>query len=339
MTSASASAPGKILLCGEYVVLAGAPAIVTAVDCRALVVVETIPGVEYLLTAPGMVDEALRFRREASGSYRWPGDRYRLVEEVLEACPGLTATALSMHLDTQSFRDPQTGRKLGLGSSAALATALVAALDALFHAELDVQAIAAVAHRNYQSGKGSGADIAASFAGGTIRFQKSGAQQNDVPRVQPIGWPAGLEYRVLWSGRASDTETKLQQLEARKAMESKSADALAASATTVADLWDTSSADAVLGALRAFVADLRHFSADQEIGIFDGGHQQLVAPAESLELVYKPCGAGGGDIGMVFGTSASALNAFCEYASSSGFSCLDTMVATRGVSIEPGNDA
>lgn len=335
----SASAPGKIVLCGEYAVLAGAPAIVTTVDRRARVDVEIIAGAEHVLIAPGLVDETLRFHRDTGGNYRWSGDRYRLVEEVLEACSGIPTKSLSMNLDTQAFRDPESGRKLGLGSSAALATALVAALDAHFDAGLEVQKIAAKAHRNYQSGSGSGVDIAACFTGGTIRFRRSDTPQNGRPLVQAIRWPAGLGYRVLWSGRASDTASKLRKLEARKALECKSATALAASAAVVANLWDTSSANAVLAALRIFVKDLQYFSADQEVGIFDAGHRELVAPAESLELVYKPCGAGGGDIGVVFGTSASALNAFCAHASGSGFMCLDMPVAARGVSIEQRNDA
>ena len=267
----SASAPGKIVLCGEYAVLAGAPAIVTAVDRRARVVVEITGANEHVLIAPGLVNETLRFRRDTGGNYRWSGDRYRLVEEVLDACGGIPAKSLSMHLNTQAFRDPESGTKLGLGSSAALATALVAALDALFHAGLDVQKIAAGAHRNYQSGSGSGADIAASFTGGTIRFQRSDTPQNGRPRVQAIRWPAGLEYRVLWSGRASDTAAKLRKLEAGQALECKSAHALTASAAVVSELWDTSSADAVLAALRIFVKDLQYFSADQDVGIFDAG--------------------------------------------------------------------
>jgi phosphomevalonate kinase len=339
MMSASASAPGKIVLCGEYAVLAGAPAIVTAVERRARAVVQIIPGAEHRLIAPGLADDTLHFHRDAGGKYQWSGDRYRLVEEVLEACGGIRAKSLSMHLDTQAFRDTESGRKLGLGSSAALAMALAAAVDALFHSGLDVEEIAGAAHRNYQSGGGSGADIAASFAGGTIRFQRTGMQRIGRPQVQAMPWPAGLEYRVLWSGRTSNTATKLRHLEARNSLECKSAAALAASAVVVADLWATSSADAVLAALRLFVKDLQHFSADQDVGIFDAGHRELVAPAESLELVYKPCGAGGGDIGVVFGTSASAVNAFCAYASGSGFACLDMSVAARGVSIEHGQDA
>jgi phosphomevalonate kinase len=334
----SASAPGKIVLCGEYAVLAGAPAILTAVDRRARVVVETTGANEHVLIAPGLVDEALRFHRDTGGNYSWSGDRYRLVEEVLEACGGLPAKSLSMHLDTQAFRDPESGRKLGLGSSAALATALVAALDALFQTGLDVQKTAAGAHRNYQSGTGSGADIAASLPAAPYA-ETSDTPQNGRPRVRAIRWPAGLEYRVLWSGRASDTATKLRKLEARKALRCKSADALAASAAVVSDLWDTSSANAVLAALRIYVKDLQYFSADQDVGIFDAGHRELVAPAESMELVYKPCGAGGGDIGVVFGANAAALNAFCAHASGSGFMCLDMAVSARGVSIEQGSDA
>ncbi|MCI0516397.1 MAG: hypothetical protein L0Y45_01040 [Woeseiaceae bacterium] len=338
MTRTSASAPGKIVLCGEYAVLGGAPAIVTAVDRRARVVLETIGGKEHLLDAPGMASGGSQFRRLASGAYTWSGPRYPLVEHVLDACPAAAAASLSMQLDTQAFRDPQSGAKLGLGSSAALATALAAALDALFPGGPDVHQMAAAAHRNYQSGNGSGADVAASFAGGTIRFQRSDTGPGRLPGVRALPWPKGLEYRVLWSGQASDTVAKLRQLEVRKALRCNSAQALTASANLVADLWGSSSNETLLDALRTYVADLQHFSADQDLGIFDAGHLGLTIAAVESALVYKPCGAGGGDTGIVFGTSADALNTFCEHATRSGFTRLDLSIAAPGVSIEAGHD-
>lgn len=342
MTRACASAPGKIVLCGEYAVLAGAPAIVTAVDRFAWVVLETIRGEEHLLNAPGMASGGSQFRRLASGAYTWSGTRYPLVEHALDACPAAEGASLSMQLDTQAFRDPQSGAKLGLGSSAALATALATALDALFPGGPDVQQMAAAAHRNYQSGNGSGADVAASFAGGTIRFQRSDTGPGRLPRVQALPWPKGLGYRVLWSGQASDTVAKLRQLEVRKALRCNSAQALTASANLVADLWGSSSndsqLDSLLDALRTYVADLEHFSADQDLGIFDAGHLGLAIAAVESALVYKPCGAGGGDTGIVFGTSADALNNFCEHATRSGFTRLDLSIAAPGVSIEAEHD-
>ncbi len=334
MRSVSASAPGKIMLCGEYAVLAGAPAIVTAVDRRAHVVLERIPGPEHVLHAPGMSNESARFLREASGRYTWSAGRYRLVEAILDALPAIPAAALSMQLDTRTFRDPQTDRKLGLGSSAALAMALAAALDSVLGAALDVYGVAASAHRSYQRGSGSGADIAASFAGGTLRFRRPDGGQDETPQIQPVPWPAGLEYRVLWSGRPVSTARKLRKLEGRNGMKHKSADALTASAQAVSDTWETASADAVMDALRTFTADLRRFSAEQDIGIFAAGHEALLAPAAALGLVYKPCGAGGGDIGVVLGTRSSAMNAFCDHATAAGFSRLDVTVAAPGVSLE-----
>lgn len=334
MRSVSASAPGKVILCGEYAVLAGAPAIVTAVDRRARVSLEAITGAEHVLLAPGFAGGNARFQREATGSYRWSGSRYRLVETIFDVLPVTPVPALSMQLDTREFRDPQTGRKLGLGSSAALATALVAALGAIGSAGLDTHAIAAAAHRRYQRGSGSGADIAASFAGGTIRFQRANARRDDMPLLQTLHWPAGLEYRVLWSGRPVNTARKLRQVDARNAMQHKSADALAAAAKVVADLWETSSDDAVLGALRNYTADLRRFSDAQDLGIFAAGHDALVEHAATLGLVYKPCGAGGGDIGVTFGSDASAMNAFCDYADAAGFTRLAASFDAPGVSLE-----
>lgn len=338
MMRACASAPGKILLCGEYAVLAGAPAIVTAVDRRAWVVLQPIDGGEHRQEAPGLSEGVSRFRRLAAGSYAWTGQRYPLVEQVLDACPAAADATLSMQLDTRAFRDSRSGRKLGLGSSAALATALAAALDALFPGGPGVHSMAATAHRNYQSGSGSGADIAASVAGGTIRFQRSDARPGALPRIQSLQWPEGLGYRVLWSGQSSDTIAKLRQLQEQKALQCTSARALTESAGLVADLWEKSSNE-LLSALRSYVADLQRFSDEQQLGIFDAGHLGLISPAAELGLVYKPCGAGGGDTGVALGTSAAALDAFCELAARHGFIRLDTSFAERGVSIEQGHDA
>ena len=44
MTVREAHAPGKLFVTGEYAVLAGAPAVVAAVDCRARVRFELSPG-------------------------------------------------------------------------------------------------------------------------------------------------------------------------------------------------------------------------------------------------------------------------------------------------------
>jgi phosphomevalonate kinase len=46
------------------------------------------------------------------------------------------------------------------------------------------------------------------------------------------------------------------------------------------------------------------------LGIFDAGHAELVTAAEAAGLVYKPCGAGGGDVGILLGDDAAAVDSF-----------------------------
>ena len=328
MTVVIASAPGKIVLSGEYAVLFGAPAIVTAVDCRAEVSVEAIDGNDSVLYAPGMQNENVRFRREANGDYRWTAGRYRLVEEVIEALAPTVIPAFSCSLDTRAFRDERSGRKLGFGSSAALATALTAALDSTLNLHSDIPSIAASAHWAYQSGTGSGVDIAASVNGGTLRFEKKDARE---PRT--LNWPTGLEYRILWSGHPANTTQILRNLDLRQAGSSTSGRKLVDAAVIVASSWESGSLNNVLPALREYVADLVEFSTDHEIGIFAAGHMELLEPAADLGLVYKPCGAGGGDIGVVFGGDRQALDDFSKCAVDKGFALIDIAVSAPGISI------
>ncbi|MDH3638826.1 MAG: hypothetical protein OES09_10250, partial [Gammaproteobacteria bacterium] len=57
----TASAPGKIVLLGEYAVLAGVPALVMAIDRRAEVQLTENRRQYSRLTAPGYTDQVLRF--------------------------------------------------------------------------------------------------------------------------------------------------------------------------------------------------------------------------------------------------------------------------------------
>ena len=54
------SAPGKLVLIGEYGVLYGAPALVMAVDRRARVVLEAVRGDRWVLTAPEVAPRPVR---------------------------------------------------------------------------------------------------------------------------------------------------------------------------------------------------------------------------------------------------------------------------------------
>ena len=66
----------------------------------------------------------------------------------------------------------------------------------------------------------------------------------------------------------------------------------------------------IIAGYREYCDQLRQFSVDHDLGIFDAGHDELWHSANAAGLTYKPCGAGGGDVGILLGTDTAELDAF-----------------------------
>jgi phosphomevalonate kinase len=163
-----ATAPGKLILTGEYAVLDGAPAIVVAIDRRAI----ARRGGD-VTTSPFVLAVAAELGGEAGEIAR------RVV------------------VDTSALYDGEL--KLGLGSSAA---ATVAATACAGVPRDQILAIALAAHGNAQAlrgARGSGADVAAAVHGGTIAFESG--------RVRRLAWPNRLLLVPFFTGAAADTAT------------------------------------------------------------------------------------------------------------------------------------
>ena len=270
-----ASAPGKVVLSGEYAVLDGAPAICMAVNRRAVATVGDSPDGRCRVATPG---------REFAN-----GEKFHIVEAVCGSRPELT-----IELDTRAFAED--GEKLGIGSSAALTAALVAALGG------DVYVDALAAHRRLQGGTGSGIDVAASVHGGLIEYLMDDAS------VKQLEWPGDLAVRFIWTGVPTSTKKRLDRLAQSEGGPSRSALQLAAA--DMAEAWRSVDAAAILAAYVPYIGVLNQFSADHDLGIFDAGHGELTVAASRAGLVYKPAGAGGGDIGTLLGHSGDELDSF-----------------------------
>jgi len=271
-----ASAPGKVVLSGEYAVLDGAPAICMALNRRAIAKVDESPDGQCHVVTPGFAGD----------------DRFRIVDAV---CGGVRP-ARSIALDTQAFSDK--GSKTGIGSSAALTVALVAALGK--SENVFVQSL--LAHSELQGGAGSGVDVAAAVHGGLIEYEMK------TRSVSRIDWPEGLAWRLIWTGVAASTEAKLAKLAKHAGGPSRSALGLAS--YKMAEAWRSGNTGKILSEYLAYIGVLRQFSVDHDLGIFDAGHEQLTDAAAFDGLIYKPAGAGGGDIGVLFGRNESDLDCF-----------------------------
>ena len=302
MTDVSASAPGKVVLCGEYAVLHGAPAICMAVNRRAKVEVTDFEGDWHRVSAPGFSSLEGRFIVDGAAVDWLQGEaEYRIVDSVWRsvisrALGRAESRHLSITLDTRAFIDEASGKKIGIGSSAALTVALTAALGQT----TDVFSSAMRAHRLFQHGAGSGVDIATSSSGGLVDYH-----MNDAPAAT-LRWPTGLTYRLIWTGVPASTRMMLDKFE--KAGRRSPRTTLVNAAERMAEAWH--SASAVMSQYPVYIEALRQFSVDHDLGIFDAGHDKLVREAAAAGLVYKPCGAGGGDVGILLGTSDRHLDDF-----------------------------
>jgi phosphomevalonate kinase len=298
-----ARAPGKLVLSGAYAVLEGAPALVAAVD-------------RYVVADASRTAD-------------------RVTPEVKEALArrGLGA-ADAPWFDATALRDAPEDRKLGLGSSAAILVASLAALELAAEpdvAEADLAARvfpdALGAHRAAQRG-GSGIDVAASAFGGVLRFEKGTA--GATPIVAPATLPRGLVIEVYASGASASTPDMLARVAALA--EARPGD----HARAMDRLCDAARASAAAPEAARFVEACREQVARlAELGDLAGA--PIVTPetrgfgaAVSTHGVVMPSGAGGGDLVLYLGAGAP-YEGVARAAGSFGFRPLAVSLGARGV--------
>ena len=85
-----------------------------------------------------------------------------------------------------------------------------------------------------------------------------------------------------------------------------------------------------------YAAALRDFDDGGGHRIFGAGHDELADLARSMGVVYKPCGAGGGDIGVALSQDAAELDVFDGHARRCGFVPLELQLDDNGLVTEQG---
>lgn len=342
MKAVVASAPGKLFVTGEYAVLDRAPALLTAVNVRAVCRLRPASGeVSRLVTPPLSMTPAVF--RIADDMPQWEDEPVPLLDAAWRALTEarrrkLAESAWHISLDTSAFflKD----RKLGLGSSAAALAALTGALWAAtgdLPAEADAFDALRSAHTAWQGG-GSGADLAVTLAGGNILYRRD-------PRIAaPVALPGGLEVLPVWSGRPASTGEFLRKLaefqeNAPERFRERFA-VLEQEAEEAAVAASAGDADAFLEAFEDQGAALRALGEAAELPIWSEDHERIGEIARANGVRYKPSGAGGGDIGLALIRAGDEEGAerLKSGLSSAGYSILPLGFGARGLHIEVVND-
>jgi phosphomevalonate kinase len=309
------AAPGKAVIWGEYAVLAGAPALVMAVNRYARTRVASAEGAWHI-TASGFVDDqTLAAADLQSQKGNFVDGAIAVVRAALSALddPALPAGG-SVQTDTTEFYHDDD--KLGIGSSAAICTATCAALAEHLGRPFS-EAVAQAAHRALQGKVGSGLDVAAACRGGLIRFEQG--------RSKAVSWPQEMHYAFVWSGHSSVTTDHLARFVRWR--ETTNTGALTDLCTASAALFEKPD----LEGFAHYTDCLKKLDEAANLGIYSPTHQRLDKLAKRAQVVYKPCGAGGGDIGIAVSTGTSPINSFTAQAANESFLTLDLEIADHGV--------
>ncbi|HET7676135.1 MAG TPA: hypothetical protein VFL54_11480 [Gammaproteobacteria bacterium] len=342
-TVVEASAPGKLVLSGEYAVLEGAPAVVVAISRRARVTLTEGGGDTCTVDAPSLGIAGARGRLDSAGRIEWVegvefAPQLRLVAAVIETAAG--SLGFDARLDTDAFFHTGAGRrsKLGLGSSAAIAVALAAALAARAGGPVPAAAELIAAHRRLQGGRGSGVDIAAAVNGGVQIYRLAHGRPETLSAV----WPPGLCWRCIWSGKSASTGEFLGRIAAWRQRAAAEYGSIMAELGDLADATAAALANAdvaaLLEALRAYAAALNRLGVASGVDIVSREHRTLSNIAADCGVVYKSCGAGGGDIGIALAADAEALERFAGRAVHAGFEALDLAMEPQGVTVQAANE-
>lgn len=289
------TAPGKIVLAGEYAVLEGHAGLAMAID--------------YQVRCYGK-DSAHFSIHNAKGQ---PITANVLVQQVCSAflCHAPSLPPLDVYIDSHPLhvRIGKSRQKLGLGSSAAVVVALSRLLCA--KAGLDdttAYGIAQNAHRAYTGGLGSGIDIASSFYGGLIRYQRAAhGRPSSIVQLKPSCFAQNI--LVVYTGGSQKTTPFLEAVQTFKAQSRHAYEHCLhriVQATRQIDhfISHPSVTESSWLELCAAVNEHRHALFDlgnrAGINVVTKEHEQLAQMAHVLGGAAKPAGAGGGDIALCF---------------------------------------
>jgi phosphomevalonate kinase len=325
-----ATAPGKLVVLGEYAVLAGAPALVLAVDrrCQADIGPSEDDGCQLRIRAPESRETSFPVGATSGVA---------LVDLVTSALEADGPLAWRAGIDSSGFFDGET--KLGIGSSAAVLTAWAAAWsvyagrDRIAPDAAGLEQLISL-HRKFQGGMGSGLDVAASLFGGVITYLSA---PGGVPCVGSVRLPNSVVFSTVFTGRSAATTDFVSVFDdwrvAKPAEADRQLQALERISADGCAAAREDDADEFLTAVAGYGQRLEDLGRSMGAEIVTAEHREIARHAKRFGVAYKVSGAGGGDLGIAFSADPEALAAFKE-AAGEKYGVVEFRVDTTGLSIE-----
>ena len=325
--TAQVRAPGKLYIAGEYAVVeTGCPAVLVAVDRYVTVRVRNAVETGRITSDLGAGSWLEWHRRDSdmviepdAAPFSFVLAAMRIVEEVVAE---LGEPLQVFDLNITSELDDDSGRKFGLGSSAAVTVATIRALCAHYGLDLsrmEQLKLALLASIEVQR-SGSGGDVAASMFGGWIAytaFDRDWARlaraHQSLVELLSVEWPGlsvrrvappdGLRLLVGWTGSPASTSRLVGGVQSRKAQGRMNYPQFLTEScrcvTTLVDALNEGDREGILAGIRRNRELLRQLGERTGITIETPKLRHLIETAEERGGAAKTSGAGGGDCGIV----------------------------------------
>lgn len=288
MSFAPFSVPGKLMLAGEYAVLQPGG---VALACATGALVQVRPG-------QGGAPRLFAFERwhdVGPGATGLAQMAWRAAEEAQRRWQLPLGGAIELRVAGQIG-----GRKVGLGTSAAVTVAMLRGLLAALGQRRDDAEIAEAARAAHASGQGggSGYDVTAIAHGGVVCYRRS------PDRAAPLAWPADLAIAALFTGEPAPTADAL----ARRAQLAPFLPQIHAAAEQLVAVWPGADRQAILAAL-GDCEQVAEAAAEAAPGLMTAAVWRAKAHCAAHQLVARTSGAGGGDCVLAAGAPAAVAAA------------------------------
>ena len=321
-------APGKLYIAGEYAVVEnGYPAILVALDQFVTCSIEESAAEVGKIISRQYHNNALQWHR--LGEQMVVDNRDNPFSYILSAIKVTEEYARSfarelrifdLHIDSQL--DSDSGKKYGLGSSAAVTVATVKALCRFYNLPVtkdEIFKLAAIAHFEVQ-GNGSLGDVAAAVYGGWIAYHSFDrqwlAQQRkyldlrtlvDLPwpdlKIESLKAPSNLQLLIGWTGKPASTSQLVDKISLFKARQQKEYRQFLEDSKhciqRMVDGFHNADLESIKNEIRYNRELLKQLGTNSGVHIETPVLNKLCEIAEDFGGAAKTSGAGGGDCGIV----------------------------------------
>ncbi len=338
------SAPGKLFLSGEYAVLWGGVARLAAVAPRTAAYVRRRADarvhvcLEEGTLAGSTTPLGVRWERDVPAGFSFVA---RALDEALRA-HGRASAGFDLAVAPSAVGP--NGQKLGMGGSACATVLAAEGARYVLEERFDALKLALLAHTAGQGGRGSGGDVATSFAGSVLRYRRydvaplidasnSGrlrAALAESPSVDVWRLPSPrVSMAYAFTGESASTRVLIGQVEAR--LEASGRQRF----VERSDLLGHAIEDGLAGGdFRAFSEAVKaQHALLLELGPLETeGMRRVLALAASYGAAGKLSGAGGGDGCILFAPDAQVRAELCKGLEARGFHTLplDAEPGVRG---------